>query len=134
MIVATGISEIIEEPGKALKFDLEEMRSDEASWYLSLSRMQDYAGPYESIKSLQAQESKADQKTKEAHKSSKSKPKSRLGTHQGSKIVAIEEIDDSSEATDEDEDLMPYEKPDDDAEDDDEDPTLVQRNKPTAPV
>lgn len=135
MIVGTGISEIIEEPGKSLKFDLEEMRTEEARWYLSLTKVQDQVGLRETIKTLQRQQSKTHMKTQEAARSSSHKhQKPGPGPQQRSKIVAIEEIDDSSDATDEDEDLIPYEKPDDDAEDDDEDPTLVQRNKPIAPV
>lgn len=135
MIVGTGISEIIEEPGKSLKFDLEEMKSDEAFWYLNLTKVQDNVGSRESIKELYSQQSKASQKTqREPRASNTKKSEPRSGHQQRSKIVAIEEIDDSSDASDGDDDLIPYEKPDDDAEDDDEDPTLVQRNKPIAPV
>lgn len=135
MIVGTAISEIIEEPGKSLKFDLEEMRSEEARWYLSLTKVQDKVGPRESIKALQAQQSMTHQKPqKGARVNSDKRPQTHPGQQQRSKIVAIEEIDDSSDASDEDEDLIPYEKPDDDEDDDDEDPTLVQRNKPIAPV
>lgn len=136
MIVGTAISEIIEEPGKSLKFDLEEMRSEEACWYLNLTKVQDRVGSRESIKALQAQRSiTPHQKTqKGVQASSDKRQQSRPGQQQRSKIVAIEEIDDSSDASDDDADLIPYQKPDDDEEDDDEDPTLVQRNKPIAPV
>ncbi|KAJ5756050.1 hypothetical protein N7533_005593 [Penicillium manginii] len=135
MIVGTAISEIIEEPGKSLKFDLEEMQSEEACWYLSLTKVQDRVGLLESIKALQTQQSMTHQKPqKEPRVNSDKRPQPRSGQQQRSKIVAIEEIDDSSDASDEDEDLIPYEKPDDDDDDDDEDPTLVQRNKPIAPV
>ncbi|KAJ5190638.1 uncharacterized protein N7498_009623 [Penicillium cinerascens] len=133
MIIGTGMSELIEEPGKAMKFDLEEMRSEEALWYLSLIKVCDELGSPESIKSLQKQ-STAQQPAQEARPHQSKKPKARSSRPQTSKIVAIEEIVDSGEETDEDLDLIPYEKPDDDAEDDDEDPTLVQRNKATAPV
>lgn len=134
MIIGTGMSELIEEPGKAMKFDLEEMRSEEAFWYLSLIKVCDELGSPESIKSLQKMHSTTQQPAQEARPSQSKKPKARSSRPQTSKIVAIEEIDDSGEETDEDLDLIPYKKPDDDAEDDDEDPTLVQRNKPTAPV
>ncbi|KAJ5089682.1 hypothetical protein N7532_008366 [Penicillium argentinense] len=115
MIVGTGISEIIEEPEKALKFDIEEMRNEEA-------------------RCAPAPSDKSGRESTEAPASPQQKARSAPGQQQTSKIVAIEEIDDDEDETDEDEDLMPYDKPDEDAEDDDEDPTLVQRNKPTAPV
>ncbi|KAJ5773876.1 hypothetical protein N7457_008772 [Penicillium paradoxum] len=133
MIVGTGISELIEEPGKALKFDLEEMQSEEALWYLSLTKFQDEVG---SPETLQALKEKLPTKSQPVRSKPAQKPKVQFSRQQTSKIVAIEEIEDSDEDEDEDEDddLIPYEKPDDDAEDSDDDPTLIQRNKPTAPV
>lgn len=127
MIVGTGISALIEEPDKALKFDLEEMKSEEAYWYLGLTKLKDEVGLPDSISTLQEAQS-ARPEPPGTKPSTKSKPP-RQGT---SKIVAIEEIKDSDE--EEYDDLIPYEKPDDDAYDSDEDPTLIQRNKPTAPV
>ena len=131
MIVGTGISALIEEPEKALKFDLEEMRTPEARWYLSLTSISDELGLPGSITILQET-----QPTRPEQSRSKPAPKPKAqAQHQGtSKIVAIEEIDDSDEEEEEDDDLIPYEKPDDDAYDSDDDPTLIQRNKPTAPV
>lgn len=134
MIVGTGISQLIEEPGNAMKFDLEEMHGDEALWYLSLTTVQDRVGPVESIKVLQKAHSTTQQPISGIPAIQNQKPSARSNRTQTSKIIAIEEIDDSEEETDEDDDLLPYEKPDDDAEDEDEDPTLVQRNKPSAPV
>jgi telomere length regulation protein len=131
MIVGTGMSGLIEEPDKALKFDLEEMRSEEAHWFLNLTKVQDDAGSFESIKILQEALSARLEPTR-SRPAPKSKPSAQ---HQGtSKIVAIEEIEDTDEEEEEDDDLIPYEKPDDDAYDSDEDPTLIQRNKPIAPV
>lgn len=117
-----------------MKFDLEEMQSEEAHWYLNLTKVQDEAGSFDSIKALQKTRPSLQQPSKDYHPRSKTKPSAKSSLPPTSKIVAIEEIDDSGEESDEDEDLIPYEKPDDDAEDEDEDPTLVQRNKPTAPV
>lgn len=134
MIVGTGISQLIEEPGKSMKFDLEEMQSEEALWYLSLTTIQDNVGPVESIKALQKAPSRTQQSIKGTQSGQNQKPKAHAKPRQTSKIVAIEEIDDSEEETDEDDDLLPYEKPDDDAEDEEDDPTLIQRNKPSAPV
>lgn len=132
MIVGTGLSELMEEPGNAMKFDLEEMQSEEAQWYLSLTKVQDQVGSFDSMKALQETQLHLRQPSTESRLSQKSSGKPTRS--QSSKIVAIEEIDESGEETEEDEDLIPYEKPDDDAEDEEEDPTLVQRNKPTAPV
>jgi telomere length regulation protein len=135
MIVGTGISELIEQPGKVLKFDLEEMQSEEVKLYLNLSKIKDESGSLESIKSLQEALPANPEPT---HPKPAPKPKAPSSRPQTSKIVAIEEIEDSDEDKngdeDEDEDLIPYEKPDDDAYDSDDDPTLIQRNKPTAPV
>ncbi|KAF3389275.1 DNA replication checkpoint protein tel2 [Penicillium rolfsii] len=134
MIVGTGISQLIEEPGKAMKFDLEEMQSEEALWYLSLTRVHDKAGPIEAIKMVQKAPSETQQATKGTQRSQNQKRSAPSNRPPTSKIVAIEEIDDSEEETDEDGDLLPYEKPDEDAEDEDEDPTLIQRNKAGAPI
>lgn len=134
MIVGTGMSELMEEPGKGMKFDLEEMQSEEAQWYLSLTKAQDQVGSFDSMNALKKALPQLQQPPAEPRSHLKPKPSNRSTRSQSSKIVAIEEIDDSDQETEEDEDLIPYEKPDDDAEDEDEDPTLVQRNKPTAPV
>ncbi|CAG8178648.1 unnamed protein product [Penicillium nalgiovense] len=132
MIVGTGISELIEEPDKVLKFDLEDMRSEEALWYLELTRVQDEVGSPEFIKSLQEA---LPAKPELVRSKPAQKPKTQSSRHHTSKIVAIEEVDDGDEDEDEDDDeLIPYERPDDDAYDSDDDPTLIQRNKPTAPV
>ena len=125
MIVGSGISDLIEEPGKAMKFDLEEMHTEEAHWYLTLSKLQDEPGSFDSVGAL-----RGTSPLKQASEQTNAHP----SLPQKKKLVAIEEIDDNNDDTDEDDDLLPYEKPDDDAEDDDDDPTLVQRNKPTAPV
>lgn len=125
MIVGTSMSELVEEPGKSMKFDLEEMQSAETQWYLSLIKSRDDVGSFESIKSLL----KADESSSPPSKAKGFKSRSRP-----QRIVEIISDDEDEDDELEDEDLIPYEKPDDDAEDDDEDATLVQRNKPTAPV
>ncbi|KAJ5796017.1 uncharacterized protein N7518_004557 [Penicillium psychrosexuale] len=133
MVVGTGISELIEEPDKVLKFDIEEMRNEEALWYSHLTKVQDEIGSPESIKALQEA---LPEKPELVHPKPSQKPKAQFSHQHTSKIVAVEEVEDSDEEEEEEEedDLIPYEKPDDDAYDSDDDPTLVQRNKPTAPV
>ncbi|OQD82806.1 hypothetical protein PENANT_c019G05656 [Penicillium antarcticum] len=132
MIIGTGISELIEEAGKVLKFDLEEMQSEEVKMYLNLTKLKDECGSPESLKSLR------EAPPKPIHAKRTPKPKTQFSLSQTSKIVAIEEVEDSDEEKfadeDDDDDLIPYEKPDDDAYDSDDDPTLIQRTKPTAPV
>ncbi|KAL4926004.1 telomere length regulation TEL2 family protein [Aspergillus undulatus] len=133
MIIGTAISQLIEEPGKAMRFDLEDMESSEATRYLDLIVTQDKVGPMDSLKAPTGTATKPLQtatKRPAAATTSQSSGKFGQGT---TKIVAIEEINDSGEE-DDDDDLIPYEKPDEDPEDEDEDPTLIQRNKPTAPV
>ena len=126
MIVGTGISEIVEKPGNSMNFDLEDMKSAETQWYLSLTKVQDDVGTLETIKALLKPEaSPSDHSQRIDKEGARSRP---------SKIEEILDPEDEKEESDEDDDLIPYEKPDEDAEDDDEDPTLVQRNKPTAPV
>ena len=133
MIIGTAISELVEEPGKAMKFDLEEMDSDEAQWYLGLIKTQDTVGSLESIRSPQTSTSKSQIQTP---KNISSTTGAKQPNQQRVKIMSIEEIDEDghAESEDEDDDLIPYEKPDEDPSDSDDDPTLIQRNKPTAPV
>ncbi|KAJ0424925.1 telomere length regulation protein-domain-containing protein [Aspergillus carlsbadensis] len=135
MLVGTAISQLIEESGKAMRFDLEEMESTEAEWYLSLIRIEDSVGYLETIRLRGDAAAELGQRSaKGSSFTSNSRPFKKTGQTATSKIVAIEEISDSNEEEDEDEDLIPYEKPDEDPSDSDDDPMLVQRNKPTAPV
>ena len=133
MVVGMAISALVDPPDKAMKFDLEEMDSEDARWYRSLTGVEDSIGSVEYL---------SDWKENTSHKETKKDtkdpaPKSVVGgisqarTHT-SKIVAIEEV--STDPEDEDDDLMSYEKPDSDASDSEDDPTLIQRSKPTAPV
>lgn len=129
MIVGTAISQLIEQPGKAMRFDLEEMESDEARWYLDLLKVQDGFGSLDSIKPEKdvTQKTRKPAETSPTPMVSQNKPRA----NQQSKIVAIEEVEDSgSEGVEE----IPYENPGDEATDSDDDPTLVKRTKPTPPV
>ncbi|THC92106.1 hypothetical protein EYZ11_008432 [Aspergillus tanneri] len=135
MIIGTAISRLIEEPGKAMRFDLDEMDGDEARWYLNLIESQDAIGSLKSIQFPQEPTSKP-QKTPAKDLSLASTANRKQPSQKRIKIMSIEEIDEpeNDQSEDEDEDLIPYEKPDEDPSDSDEDPTLVQRNRPTAPV
>ncbi|KAF9883286.1 telomere binding protein [Aspergillus nanangensis] len=127
MIIGTAISQLVEDQGKAMKFDLEEMESDDALWYLSLIKAEDAIGSLDQLRKTELLAPEAPKASKSSSlKNSSARPRT-------AKIVSIEEIESENESS-EDEDLIPYEKPDGDPSDSDDDPTLVQRNKPTAPV
>lgn len=131
MVVGMALSRLIEQPGKAMKFDLEEVESDEAIRYMNLTRTKDAIGSLESIKS----EIKATGNVQRSKKCPKPVSTSHLRPRtnpQPVKVVSIEEINSSED--EEEEDLIPYEKPDADPSDSEDDPTLIQRGKPTAPV
>ncbi|KAL1383696.1 telomere length regulation protein-domain-containing protein [Phyllosticta capitalensis] len=132
MVAAMALSELIDKPDKRLKFEIEELESDEAQWYRQLVTTEDPIGNLEDL----VVEKKTDEKptTLSKKKSSTQKQRGPTKIEEAPKPAAsgprIVEILDS----DEDDDLTPYAKPDSDPEDDSEDPTLVNRNKPTAPV
>lgn len=126
MIVGTAISQLIEQPGKAMRFDLEEMESDEARWYLGLVKTEDSFGSVDAIKSQKGETRQARKFNDVSQSPSAARPR----VAQQSKIVAIEEVEDSGN----EDEQVPYENPDVDASDSDDDPTLVRKTKPTPPV
>ncbi|KAL4800755.1 telomere length regulation protein-domain-containing protein [Aspergillus venezuelensis] len=135
MLIGTAISQLIEQPGKAMKFDLEEMESSEAARYLNLLHTRDEIGSLDSIKTPSDTLNQPRQAPAKKSASAAAARDPGSPSHGTASIVAIEEIEDSDEEKDDDDDdLIPYEKPDEDPSDEDEDPTLIQRNKPTAPV
>src|SRR5436190_15432411 len=44
MVVCMSISRLIDSPDKVMKFDLEEMESSEAQWYMGLTNVEDNVG------------------------------------------------------------------------------------------
>ena len=126
MIVGTAISQLIEQPGKALRFDLEEMESEEATGYLNLVKTKDKLGSLDSLNPQKETEPKT-QKPDKVPSVTPSQPR----PSQQSKIVAIEEIDDEDE---DDVEEIPYENPDADESDSEDDPTVANQQKPTPPV
>ncbi|GAQ06402.1 hypothetical protein ALT_3723 [Aspergillus lentulus] len=133
MIIGTAISQLIDEPGKAMKFDILEMESDEAVSYLDLVKKADRVGSLDYIKIPKEQPPKKPRPPGQGPPSRTTGV--RASNAQSVKVVSIDEIGDSeNDESEEDEDLIPYEKPDEDSSDSDDDPTLVQRNKPTPPV
>lgn len=128
MIVGTSLSKLTDKPESRMKFDLAEMESDEASWFLRLSDTQDQVRtitdlePPHTLSSTETVKKKALKFKHEKMQESSAKPTA-------SKILPLENSDESN-----DDGLIPYQKPDADASDSDEDPTLIQRSKPIPPV
>lgn len=125
-----AISKLLDSPDKAMKFELEEMESDEALWYMSLPKTDDQVGSVKDLIASQKEISGSDKPSKSSRPQVKRGLKKPVNETVKSRIVSIEEITDESEG----DDLLPYDKPDTDASDSDEDPTLIQRSKPSAPV
>ncbi|PVH88550.1 hypothetical protein DL98DRAFT_566156 [Cadophora sp. DSE1049] len=128
MCVGEALSSLVDKRDKRMDFKVEEMSTDEAKWYKSLVNVTDSIGSLDPFKAG-AVAKISNKQTPKAAQQAKKKP-----VPTGSKIVAIEEIEDSEEEESDDDGLTPYAKPDSDAEDSDEDATLITRNKPTAPV
>ncbi|KAK2871658.1 hypothetical protein FQN49_002966 [Arthroderma sp. PD_2] len=132
MVVGTSLSKLTDKPENHMKFDLAEMESEEALWYLKLSGTQDRVGTIEELRKphttpsiIKPRKSKPSIEKKPARKAEQKPATSKI-----SPIGAIKVESDESE----EDDLTPYQKPDADASDSDEDPTLIQRSKPSPPV
>ena len=131
MVVGTAFSELADPKDKRMAFSTDEMDSSDGRWYRSLTRVNDPVGSFEHLKSTSAPPIKPHVKPSILSKSNN--PGTTIKPAKpSSKVISIEEIDNSSGS--EAEDLPMHEKPDTDPEDEDEDPTVVQRNRPTAPV
>lgn len=127
MVVGEALSALAEKPEKQMKFKVDELESEEAQWYKSLTSVQDDVGSLEPLKAEKVVKPLRAQKAAQQKALPVKAPSQR-----SAKIVAIEELIDDNES--EDDELLPYVKPDSDPEDSDDDPTLVQRNKPRTPV
>ena len=128
MIFGSTISELLDEPGKQLKFKAEDSDAADWRWYKDLIGLDDRVGI---IADLKIKVEKSGQIMTKRLKPVQGDRQAKISTNtSSSKIVKIEEIEDESE----EDDLPMYAKPDSDPSDDDEDPELVQRNKPSAPV
>jgi telomere length regulation protein len=127
MIVGEALSSLVDKGDKRMDFKMDEMQSPEARWYKGLVTVSDVLGSLDPMMSQpQVLAKKVNpqpiQETRKGHI-----------MQRGSKIVAIEEVDDNEDESGNN-GLVPYAKPDSDAEDSEEDPTLITRNKPTTPV
>ena len=129
MAIGEALSELVDKEDKRMDFKTDEMKTAEAKWYKGLVNVADAIGNIEDLAPAAVVKSPQKPKAKASKPVAKRIPKP-----SGSKIIAIEEIDDDDEEQSDNDGLTPYAKPDSDAEDSDEDPTLVIRNKPQAPV
>lgn len=129
MAVGEALSSLVDKDDKKMDFKVAEMSTEEAKWYKSLVHVVDSIGSLEPLKV-----GAVVQTTKKPQPKTHQQTKKAAQTNTGSKIISIEEVEDSDKEESSDDDLIPYAKPDSDAEDSDEDATLVTRNKPTAPV
>lgn len=132
MVVGEALSSLVDKGDKIMDFKMDEMKTSEAKWYKSLVTISDALGPLDPL--MSQPEVKI---AKETQPRPVQRSEMRQVAQSGSKIVAIEEVDDNDIDHDHDSghgDLVPYGKPDSDEEDSDEDPTLITRNKPIAPV
>ncbi|KAI6716881.1 telomere length regulation protein [Diplocarpon mali] len=129
MAVGEALSSLVDKGDKRMDFKVEEMGSDEAKWFKSLVNVSDSIGTLEPLKDGATTDISSRIKPEDSQQAKKT----RLRPTE-SKVVAIEEVEESEEVESGDDGLVPYAKPDSDAEDSDEDATLVTRNKPTAPV
>lgn len=132
MIVGTAISRLADAPDKAIRFDMEEMESDDAKSLMDLVNISDRLGNIEDLKLDLAVAEPAMRRPSETPIQKRSGTGKKVVNEHTSKIISIEEIVDDEEESDDD--LVPYEKPDDDPSDSDEDPTLINRSKPRAPI
>ena len=131
MVFGTAVSELVDPKDRQMAFSTDEMNSADGQWYRSLTTVNDSLGRIEDLRPASAPPTGSSvPRPLSVNSNAPARPKKR--NQPSSKVISIEEINDSSES--EAEDLPMYEKPDSDPEDEDEDATLVQRDRPTAPV
>lgn len=126
MIVGISLSKLVDPADKAMKFDLEQMESEEALWYMNLTNVKDEVGSISDLKHKISPYAPKKSKHQGRKAPQVDQPKSSQAT---SKVLSIEEVSEESDG-----DFLSYEKPDTDASDSEEDPTLINRSKPNSPV
>ena len=110
MVVGEALSSLAEKPEKQMRFKVEELETTEAQWYKSLTTVRDTVGP---VNFLKSEAPTPFPKKIVKSRSGKAGPTS-ISQQSNSKIVAIQELDESES---EEDGLVPYSKPDSDAED-----------------
>ncbi|KAL1585877.1 hypothetical protein WHR41_05049 [Cladosporium halotolerans] len=140
MVVGMALSSLVDKPGSKLNFGTEDMKSEEAKWYLSLVNTGDRPGTLQELLDLVKSSEGRPKRWKTAQPQTMPKingkptfgplrpPEKRQTEVEGARIAEVTGTDS------EDDGLKPYAKPDSDAEDSEEDATLVNRHKPRPPV
>ncbi|KAK5107538.1 hypothetical protein LTR62_001026 [Meristemomyces frigidus] len=145
MIVAMGMSSLIDRDGSKMNFGTDEVQTVEAEWYMSLVKIDDEIGTLDDFEALLSTQSRPRKRSAQILTLRHVPPTSYIngklvyGPERPPMPVQTEVIGDKitelvDDTSDEDIDLKPYAKPDSDPEDSDEDATLVTRNKARAPV
>lgn len=143
MIVGTALSSLVDKDGMKMKFGTSDMETEEAKWYLDLTKVNDKVGSLQDfIRLLDSQETQSLRPKKRSAKAQVMpmingkqtfgplRPPEKAQTEvEGQKVTEILDTDSEDE-----DDLKPYAKPDSDPEDSDEDATLVNRHKSRRPV
>ncbi|CAK7267270.1 telomere binding protein [Sporothrix epigloea] len=141
MVVGEGLSSLIDGNSKALNFDIEEMKSQDAQWYKSLVHTMDKVGTLESLRKMAPTATSAAKvpvqavsiPSKVAFKPVRKEPI--LPKKTGFVIEELNSDEESSETrTDSKNNIVAYSKPDSDNEDSDDDPAMIRRDRPKAPV
>ncbi|KAH9826232.1 DNA replication checkpoint protein tel2 [Teratosphaeria destructans] len=147
MAVATAVSSLVDKEGAKMDFHVDEMKTDEAKWYVDLVHVRDQTGTLQDFEALiQAQDRTVklprrsariavDQPQKLNGKPVFGPPRPPEPAQPSQTEIVGEKVTELlDDVSDDDDDLKPYAKPDSDPEDSDEDASLVNRNKPRAPV
>ncbi|CAK7264827.1 telomere binding protein [Sporothrix epigloea] len=141
MVVGEGLSSLVDGNSKALNFDIEEMKSQDAQWYKSLVHIKDTVGTLESLRmkaTISVGAMKAPAQARSAPPKGAFKSSRRIPLPPKKTGFVIEELDSDEDSSRRkpglDDDIVAYSKPDSDAEDSDDDPAMIRRDRPKAPV
>ncbi|EMC95450.1 hypothetical protein BAUCODRAFT_40554, partial [Baudoinia panamericana UAMH 10762] len=133
MIVATSISSLVDKEGSRMDFATNDVRTEEAVWYLGLVRVQDGIGSLQDFSRLIHNITAGKRLPPQPVFGPPRPPPPPVQSEViGEKVTEIVDADDEDEQNNDG--LKPYAKPDSDPEDSDDDATLVNRNKPRPPV
>ncbi|EXJ88295.1 hypothetical protein A1O1_05225 [Capronia coronata CBS 617.96] len=135
MIVAVAMSKSIDKPDKVMDFGVEEIQGEDAQRWLDLVNIRDSIGSLADLPKTEVPPGKM-KATSRSTKPARPKRVSVTSQPHSSKVIAIEEVDETEHTGSDEEELglRPYARPDSDPSDSDDDPTLINRNKPSAPV
>src|SRR5689334_13928054 len=93
MVAGMAISNLVEPTDKAMKFDLEGFETEEAEWYLGLTRIDDKIGSIKDLRGLAPEKGKIREPRVKPKVEKINRPSPTI-QRQRSKIVAIEEVSD----------------------------------------